>query len=428
MYAKRIASHERKLCAEETKVDIWQTVAQGPFSERRVCSQHELLDYVESARSGPLNSPRCRFVFLHGKNARSRLYVSGDILKRLLAFHQVMPAFVEPLLSFGQRQNETVYAGAGFRQEITARPISGTDVLGRSGKRFELYYSLRTVELKTDGGWPWVIRQTSTYHSFDLVNGQSFWLILKGNTAMRDRIHSATMPNTSASDYTTFASSLASTLSMHLVMCRWSTENWRKCIEQLEQEVEELTWKALTLEAAPPRLPERRSTFTTSDRAVSKDSSIEPSLIRRSTSRLSQIFHSVSRKTTSKSGTEINLDAMPEVDEEGNSSDEALELAEETWSIHDLQKIQTTEDRLGHCLLVLRTNCDVLKRLRAFYDELCSLAGMQQNRQAVEPAISHFGGQLIDIEHDFSLQQMHLETLMRSLTERKTLVSICLVL
>lgn len=140
-YAEKLNSHQSRLCEDErsTKVDVWQCQSNDErFSERRVSSERDAQSYF-NVQDATTRDPISRFVFLHAKNSRSKLYVSSGVLKQILAYHQIMPSIVEPFLSFGKREKEADYSATGFRQETHLTDVSRSlNRIGRSGCNFEL--------------------------------------------------------------------------------------------------------------------------------------------------------------------------------------------------------------------------------------------------------------------------------------------------
>lgn len=420
-YADKLTRHEKILCEDErsTKVDIWQCQSSNDdFSERRVCSEYDARNYF-NVPDVAIKDPISRFVFLHAKNSRSKLYVSVSVLKQILTYHQVMPSIVDPFLSFGKREKEADYSATGFRQETHLTDAARSLLeIGRSGHNFELWYSLRTIEPKKSEQWGWTVRQTSTYHSFDVDNGRSVWLIVKGDTAMRDRVHGATQPGASTRRFGSLGDCHSSAMNTHLIVCEWAAENWRQCIKALEAEVHSLTHKSVSFEIKPPKLPTRTPTFASSDAATAPPTSLTrqstPSL-KRSTSRLSQLF---SRRNTANSEKGLEATVEEEGEEEEESEDDAAQ-----FSFDDLQTIQTVEERTSRLVLLLRTNREVLDNLKNFYVALPSLRGCPDDIvRDQNHSIAHFAAQINNIAHEMSLQQAHLETLMRLLADRKQLV------
>lgn len=109
------------------------------------------------------------------------------MLTQVLTWHQVMPEIIEFLLEFRISERPTVFHHSGFRSEMNLSQDSNRlalRTLGRSGRKIRLCHILRTAErVNVTGGssnrWPWILRPTVTYHSFDIESQRSMWLVFK---------------------------------------------------------------------------------------------------------------------------------------------------------------------------------------------------------------------------------------------------------
>ncbi|GAB7323066.1 hypothetical protein MBLNU13_g05583t1 [Cladosporium sp. NU13] len=95
--------------------------------------------------------------------------------------------------------------------------------------------------------WPWALRPTVTYHSFDAESGKSVWMVVKANELIKNRIR-ASCDDQDLYQYSSdgdFDNSFESTLRTHLVLCALAGENWRWYINYIEQQIQDLTRGAL---------------------------------------------------------------------------------------------------------------------------------------------------------------------------------------
>ena len=170
----------------------------------------------------------------------------------VLTYHQVMPVFLDTLFPFGKQQYPQDFHFSGLWYE-SRLPESqrGPRIpeLGRSGRDFQLCYSLKSVEpWKSDPEWPWSVRQMAVYHAFDAGSGSAVWIVVKGNGLMKDRLKSETeSPGPlGSSSSSTSSEAFASALKTHLVFCDWAGENWRWYIKFLEDEFQHSTRSTLS--------------------------------------------------------------------------------------------------------------------------------------------------------------------------------------
>ncbi|KAF1948008.1 hypothetical protein EJ02DRAFT_391532 [Clathrospora elynae] len=171
------------------------------------------------------------------------------------ALTPVTPSFLDFVFPFGRQEHAQDFHFSGLREESRLDPYQGNDMpseLGRSGRDLRFCYNLRSVETsKSQTSLPWSIRQCAVYHTFDLENGRLFWMLVKGNKDIKDRVTEASerpTHNRIKSRTETFAASLAT----HLLLCNWSGENWRWYINDLEDQFQALTRGALAFQVEKP--------------------------------------------------------------------------------------------------------------------------------------------------------------------------------
>lgn len=351
------------------------------------------------------------------------------MLRRLLTYHQVTACVLDQLLSYGYREDEQDFSACGFRGEVRLSPKDKGLVLpelDRSGRSFQISFTLRTMESDRS---KWKMRQTSTYHSFDVVTGNAFWLVLKADDTMRERIRTVTK-GSGARQMTslgTAAQCLKSAMALHLIMCDWAGENWRGFIGQMEQEVRRLTHKAIAYDIRAPKVAVSR-THTTD---VSTPSS--PQLLSRArtfslsrTGTFSSLFSRRNTGTVQSQGTLQATNLACRADNGGSDGSDAEESDDEpieVFSFRDMQTIQAIEERANTALLVLRTNAETLGQLKHFYTSLDQFDGWPHDlNEQCRGQIIHFESRISNIEYDLRLQQARLETLIRLLADRKALL------
>jgi len=128
--------------------------------------------------------------FLESKHSRAPLNCSAAMLKYLFAYLQVDPFFLDSLFTFGDQEEPVDACLAQFQSDepLFAHPREPIFQLGRSGREIRCSVLLRTVERAPEAGWPWSLRQAAAYHSFDIENGQTVWVNVKGNNLLQKRI------------------------------------------------------------------------------------------------------------------------------------------------------------------------------------------------------------------------------------------------
>ena len=177
------------------------------------------------------------------------------------SYHQILPSFLDFLFSFGAQHHAEDFFFAGFRHDTRLSDLEKAatiSALGRSGRVIQLCYSLRSVEAaRGQESWPWSVRGAATHHTFDIENGRAGWAIVKGEggASMKDRIITETSSQNGnmLNKFGNRSQVFTSTLLTHLLLCNWSTENWRWYINYMEKEVQAVTRKTLSMNIAKPQ-------------------------------------------------------------------------------------------------------------------------------------------------------------------------------
>jgi hypothetical protein len=156
-----------------------------------------------------------------------------------------MPVYLDFMLVFGSQHDAVDLRFSGFRELDLMKETSGEyhiPDLGRSGRQFQLCYSLKGITKKVGhGDHPnldeWSIRQAAIHHQFDVVYGTTLWIVTKGRTDIKERFKELTGSDGRPEDKTfdTVDECFRASLSAHLLYCYWSTEDWRWYIRSLER-------------------------------------------------------------------------------------------------------------------------------------------------------------------------------------------------
>ena len=188
--------------------------------------------------SFPLLITSTRSYFWAG-DSRQPLRLTRRTLERILTYHQVMPKYLDFLYIFGRQDRPRDLRFSGFREQtLLSSPPRGPAVpaLGRSGRQFQLCYNVKAPFLKRVPKREWSIRQAAVHHQFDVVEGTTLWIVTKGDQELKQRIERMTGPDGRPEDrnFTTLDDCFKSSLAVHLLLCHWSTEDWRWYIQALE--------------------------------------------------------------------------------------------------------------------------------------------------------------------------------------------------
>ncbi|ERF69885.1 hypothetical protein EPUS_05427 [Endocarpon pusillum Z07020] len=336
-----------------------------------------------------------------------------------------MPSFLDFVLSYGRHQHAQDFHFVGFRHESSLPSVQrGLRIpeLGRSGRRIQLCYSFSSVEPSArQTSWPWSVRQTATYHSLDLESGHSTWIVVKGDQLMHERVISATKSPHVADlrSFRTLQDSVSSSFATHLIFCDWSAENWRWYINFLEDQVQDTTRRTVDIPVSKPldQIPTITPLPTSLQGLSQKKAKPRPS-------RFSRKNIHRQHSTLSPSPAVLNVPTgPPEPPERPPEATLKKEDGHGGFSFKDLQRIQFIEEQANETLLVLKNNTNILTELTEHYSSVMQSEDCPQEiEQHCKGQFAHFGSRIVSVQHDLRMQQSRVETLLRILADRKTLL------
>jgi hypothetical protein len=361
-----------------------------------------------------------------------------------LTYHQVAPEFLEYIFAFGWQEYQDDFHFSGFREStrlLTSERGLNIPALGRSGQDFRLCYALKSAEESNQQSSPWSIRQTATYHSFEVDTGKMFWIFVKGNEVIRDRVQQSTKSTELRNDrIESTAGAFALTLETHLLMCEWATESWRWYINFLERKLQDLTRPSLAFritkspdivfpeEPAPPIMMKEKSTV--SWKSLLHRGPPTPPLEPTSLPDANNQSIGIERKSTSPILRHPSESPPPPPPVLPPSPRKAEQLGQVNsgspeFSIDDLQDMQSLEDKLNETSLVLISNTKVLQELKTLYESLAHLEEFPEEiKTKCQRDISKFSKRITNFISDLQMHQSRAGTLLRLLADRKTLVSV----
>lgn len=330
-----------------------------------------------------------------------------------------MPAFLDFIFPFGDQINKIDSHFAGFRYEHTLGQRSKDlqiSSLGRSGLRCQQSYSLKSIEKsRWQPDWPWVIRQTSVYHSFDLNEGVSTWIIVKANALIRERF--ANKLEQQSMPHRELDRAFALALESHLIPCEWASEKWRWYLNYLESRAQKLTGSSLT---ADPRA----------------EAAIEPSASLQQRATWQSRFSDSTTKTKSShsgflarilswpsEGARTDLSAGTEMDEAAQRTPECTPDST-FFKIKDIQDIQYIQENADEARLVLVTNSGVIAALRDYFQSVWNHTEFPHEiKIGCAAEFAEFNGRLKQIQDDLAVHIQSVDAIISILSQRKNLVS-----
>jgi len=444
-YVDRLDEREPQLLSPENEASLdLMEYHSDPQNLIRTCHQNvkELQEHLWGETPTSRLDPDCRYAFLHAPNSRDRLYTSRALLTYLLTYHQVMPSILDFLFPFGRQEYARDLYFSGFRHETRLESIYkelNIHELGRSGRELRMCYSLKAVEpTEYNPSTPWSIRQTVVYHSLDVETERAFWIVIKGDELIKDRIEDTvrnpvarkTLGGQSGKKSNAFTRSLAT----HMIVCDWCGADWRWYINYLEECTQDRTRSTLSATAvrSPPVLHEKQAksvTWSTTTSTLREKHSIGSN----------STFKNLSTRSQGFGRSKGSLNSPPSAVHDGNRvaaqccSTQSAQLPSEpfsppttqpltasNFSFADLQSIQYLQDMANEIFIILNSNIQVLGELREYYRMLlespCNLF------RASIPEVEKFLYRVLDIISDLEMQKARTKALLRLLADRKSLL------
>ena len=319
--------------------------------------------------------------------------------------------------------------------------------LGRSGLDYQLCYNLKSVESSTgqhivtvestkDQPWPWSIRQTAAHHQFDVDSGRAGWIIVKGNklmqTRMKSEMESRMRQHSSTPDRDTEAvENFASTLAMHLVLCKWSCERWRWYINYLEEDFDRVTRRIVSAEVSalpppPSHTPAPKVRKSARKRGIRL---FLPSLRKTSITAYNMITMPANTNrhpSVALSEPEDPPELPPDLPPARREA--TIDNGGHNFTFGDLQRTQYLEERANETVLVLKSNLGVLAYLREYYTTLLDNEPFLNKRlkHEYQSAISRFEKMVKQVESELLMHQSRVESFSHVVENRKNLVRMTL--
>ncbi|KAK7598513.1 hypothetical protein V3481_000139 [Fusarium oxysporum f. sp. vasinfectum] len=365
----------------------------------------------------------------------------------LSTFYQIPASFLDFLFTFGQSTEPLDYYMTGFNGSDTLDSPKSDIVeipkLGRSGREHVVQYLLRSVEssVKKDKV-TWNIRQMAVHHKYDFITGKAFWLNIKANSIMQDRLkesitHDSKFNPTLAKG---LPLSLAATLMTHLVHIDWCDESWRQCINDLEEKIRVVLQKAKTasvgqqpdLHAAAVRALTSR-TDTAAFGAPEKPTSPSPACFKPYEAigkPLTSYLHSALGKSSPKAHATPLLPLAPktaaapmtETDDNLAKRLKSLKVLE-TFSVEDLQHLHYLGEQLENFRLVMLLNSQTLRDISEHYQDLTTRDNFPPEQKAeCERNVTSFARRVERVRKNLEIRVTQIESLRAWLQEGKTLL------
>ncbi|MCJ1261432.1 hypothetical protein MMC22_001296 [Lobaria immixta] len=333
---------------------------------------------------------------------------------------------------------------SGFRQrvQLAERWRNNAPNARLVSKKFQLCYNLKSVEPSDTDKWS--IRHCAVHHSFDVMEIRASWIIVKGDSLMKRRIESATSNQgpLGTSDFDSMDQAFNASLETHLIFCGWSAENWRWYINYLEDSFQHMTQRTFSAPVHVTVLPTAETDrFTLGPRIdTGRTNGSKFSMFSRTESQLVEkrplkpaLKHRVSASRTYTNPDTGKSQPLPpdedndEEDDEPESSlkptDDKVEEKSRGFSFGKLRKVHKITEKANEAVLVLKQNINILAQLQNFYRSALNHKDFPKDLAgSCKDANGDFATRIEGLENDMQIQILRLETLLRLLKDRKTLV------
>lgn len=410
--------------------------------------------------------------FIQSASSRGALGCTREQLSLLLTYYQVMPSFLDFVLTFEHRQrplNRAMFRHEDYLAE-DAECFALPD-LGRSGMIMQHAFNLLSIERDERPGitGKWYRRQVAMYHSFDVQNGRSLWIILKGNPLIAKRFlaSAGTHRHLKAKSINSPEKSFIAALQVHLMMMDWCVEDWADYIDDLENALEKMTTdakmvhvdEATGVKGLAQAYGSRRASTMRSQTAYSRQGTLETqgSLVPKSPTSLtnsdppsptssrkgaltrsfSDLIPAMRRLSTfrshkMKSSWSGDLEAGTIVEQQGDDDeedevDEAAELEDlkKNLSFKQFQRLNHLGDEVEQARVAIEQNKGVLEELRHRFDEAIDSYGFQKHiqKEVCRSEIATFFRRVKSIERELDIHYGRLNSLARALDNEKVMVS-----
>ncbi|KAK4188139.1 hypothetical protein QBC35DRAFT_451580 [Podospora australis] len=189
--------------------------------------------------------------YIWAPQSRTPLLILKSMLTKILTYQQIMPEFVDFLASFGLQSNPQEVRFSGFRRQITLKVPTATTLgaLGRSDQQYQMTYNLKGVTMSHNlrKAELWSIRTAVLWHRYDVHTNRASWIVVKDGRDLLERYKEMVGPQGRPEDraFVSDDECFGSSLSPHLLFCRWSTEDWGGYIRWMEEEVDNEALKAV---------------------------------------------------------------------------------------------------------------------------------------------------------------------------------------
>ncbi|KAI8663048.1 hypothetical protein NCS56_01110100 [Fusarium sp. Ph1] len=408
--SKLVQGEEVYFDDSQPRVRIWDLVK--PQDGKHVSRSSVDLVQLQNALSETPTDPCRRFIFIKSGSHKSPLDCTREMMAYLFTHHQIMARFLDFWCAFTYR--ETPHSFTHFWNEDylgSQHHQSGLSAIGRSGIRIQHCFNLLGVERSRDKKG-WELRQTAAYHSYDVIEGRTLWVILKGDNTMRKRLESVTEESVKTGDTSLHSvhASFAQTLTDHLLIMQWCVENWESYAESLEHKYTSLSGvadhapvDALADDIATIKLREKMDIPPVSPPGQPTSGPTKftepPGIVRKLTRRVTTGFSTVAPvEPPARKVEHLRIENLVQFDK--------------------LQSLSSVGKSLGEATSAIAQNRRVLAQMKEYYRELVNSEGFKRHvpkstLKVCKQAASEFAMKIGRLEDDLANYEGNLKTILQ---------------
>ncbi|KAJ9425963.1 hypothetical protein QL093DRAFT_2256044 [Fusarium oxysporum] len=407
--------------------------------------------HCEEVLNGPLELQRHLFqnrkdpyysiIFINSDDSRSPLNCSHHSFSLLASFYLIPETFLPLVSAFGFTTEPKDYHMTGFEcsdtLDVPRSSIIEIPRLGRSGREHVVQYLLRSVEKSTGpmNAVTWNIRQMAVHHRFDFVTGSTFWLSMKSNGLMQERIKQAISEDSAlrptAADG--LPRSFSATLQIHLIHLDWCAESWQECITDFEKMIRKVLTKAKAatlnqptdFHKSPFRKALRRTTNFTASDVNTKKTGFSLKYWRGFQGGLMSCFHLGGRNRQAPPPilpVASEKDMVPANQDDDFSKQLYSLTVLGTFSIEEVQHLHHLGEQLESFRVVLQLNRQILRDITEHYHDLASRSGFTAKMiKSCKGDLASFTRRVGRIRKNLEIQLTQIESMMAWLKEGKSL-------
>ncbi|KAK8019107.1 hypothetical protein PG990_004245 [Apiospora arundinis] len=396
------------------------------LEKRMIADESELAIHYKQHLNNRENDPRMRHVFLTAAHSAAPLDCTLRIFQYLCTYHQVSPEFLGLISSFG-RQNEkwNSFSHTHVLHQLSYNtPYFNMAIpeIGRSGEELRVAYRLYAMEQQEKRlGSKWTMRQTATYHTLDLVKWKAFWITVKANDVIRDRVDEANSVRCGPTKLSRSAEAICRSLAIHQIMFDWCTDGWGWYINHIADEIDGIL-KPITAAKIPSELDSLDPVP-----GLVKALSLPPEKRGSHTEKISHLNHPDSLIATRSQEAGIAPGTLPTTrsDQERTAQIEntqAVLKALKNFSFRGVRQLDTYCNKLRDARTAITANVNIASEISDIYKDFGSttLSPDERDKDCML-AIRQFQDCLRSITHNLKSDCVRIDSILGRLNDGKAL-------